>query len=54
MQPDSVGTFRILINAPAADGRLPVTFTLRDPKNGETAIRMSSFIGPSGTTGAAP
>jgi cytochrome c oxidase accessory protein FixG len=47
MDADSVATYRVLVSGPAIDGRKTLTFNLRNSASGETAYRMSSFIGPS-------
>jgi cytochrome c oxidase accessory protein FixG len=47
--PDSVGTFRVLVFGRPAhlqDGSQPLTFTLRNPANGEQKSYKSVFMGP--------
>jgi cytochrome c oxidase accessory protein FixG len=54
MKADSVATYRVLIAAPALEGRVPLSFSLHDPNSGETARRASSFIGPAEGEGVNP
>jgi cytochrome c oxidase accessory protein FixG len=47
---DTVTDFRLLVHAPGGTaGSTQVTFTLRNPRTGETAVYRSVFLGPGGT-----
>ena len=51
---DRVGSFRVLVTAPASGPSMPLEFTLRDTATGETTRYHAAFMGPASIAAPAP